>query len=722
MSGTDSGSSSAVDQARRTPPGRLSTWGPPRASGERHDLPAVQQPSGELTVAGLWRWLLDADVSAPRVTAGLIAWAPDVCALTSVLIERAHAFRFVVSPPAGQVWPPPTSEPFGAWVTIAASAWREAMDGSDEPPPPAQVQRLWSIILDHLDTPIHVVAEGRPWQLCEAVLALHAIADEASAGLAAGRSDGAPGSVFLAKGAELLARHGSAARQPADRVTLVPKGRTTSVGITHRSVSRYVATVWDGIDVVWHAVPMQRMGSRGLARHANVLLLPWPLRIRESDFVPVPGSVRRQERQPFGFFTYEPSEPLDLDLVERLIDAALEEVDGVDVVVLPEGCLDESQIAPFEALLQRRGVPMLVSGLRPEPSAPSQFPRNEVHTGLLLGDRWWHYRQHKHHRWFLDSGQIEAYNIAGALHPNVRWWEAMDLPKRSVHFLQLGGGVTVAAVVCEDLARLDGVAELIRSVGPTLVVTLLLDGPQLASRWTARYASVLADDPGSAVLTLTALGMALRSQPRGLPPSRVIAMWKDPVRGLREIACDPGSQAVLLKVVLDRSSRHAADGRAPVDDVTDFHLAGVHQLAAGPAPEGARAGVTDLPDADRTSADPTEPALDPTELSVLSAWAQAVAEALVAGGSVGEVLAQATRGAAWRAAAATPEPSDQLQVAIDMLGRAAAAGLAAATGSSSRAESVRAMRAAIDAAATHGDPLSVLACMVLASRLGPPEQ
>jgi hypothetical protein len=45
------------------------------------------------------------------------------------------------------------------------------------------------------------------------------------------------------------------------------------------------------------------------------------------------------------------------------------------------------------------------------------------------------------------------------------------------------------------------VAELLRDVGPALVVTILLDGPQLGSRWTAPCASVLADDPGSAVLT-----------------------------------------------------------------------------------------------------------------------------------------------------------------------------------------------------------------------------
>jgi hypothetical protein len=675
-----------------------------------HPRSAVQPMAGDLTVAGLWRWLLDGDVADPRLHASLLAWAPDVCALTGVLLERAHAFRFVVSPPAGQAWPPPGDEPFGARVAAAAAAWRATMDGGEDESPPQEVRRLWSIVLDHVDTPVRALAEGRPWVVCEAVLALHAIADEASAGLTAGRSSGGPGSVFLAKGRELLARHGSVSRQPADRVTVVPKGRTTSVGITHRSLSRYVATAWDGIDVVWHAVPMPRPSVRAVARHANVLLLPWPLRIQASDFVPVPGTVRRPEREPFGFFRYEPSEPLDLHLVEGLLDAALVQVDGVDVVVLPEGCLDESQIAPFEAVLQRRGVPMLVCGLRPDPVAPGQFPANAVHTGLLLGDRWWHYRQDKHHRWFLDAGQIEAYDIAGALPPGIRWWEAMDIPKRSVHFLDLGGGVTVASVVCEDLARLDGVAELLRSVGPTLVVTLLLDGPQLATRWTARYASVLADDPGCAVLTLTALGMAVRSRPRGLPPSRVIAMWKDPFRGLREIACDPGSQGVLLQLELDaRASRHAADGRVPVDDVADLRLAAVHQLAARSTAGAAPARPVRPPTA--------APGLQPTELSVLSAWAQAVAEAMVAGGSVGEVLAQAARGAPWRAAAGTTEPSDRLQAALDVLGRAAAAGVAAVSEGPTGRPLLPAMRDAVDAAAVPGDEVGALACAVLASRL-----
>ena len=62
----------------------------------------------------------------------------------------------------------------------------------------------------------------------------------------------------------------------------------------------------------------------------------------------------------------------------------------------------------------------------------------------------------------------------------------------------VGEGITIVSLVCEDLAQNDDVAEVIRSVGPTIVSTHLLDRPQLTSRWSARYASVLADDPGSA--------------------------------------------------------------------------------------------------------------------------------------------------------------------------------------------------------------------------------
>src|SRR5262249_57858169 len=109
--------------------------------------------------------------------------------------------------------------------------------------------------------------------------------------------------------------------------------------------------------------------------------------------------------------------------------------------------------------------------------------------------------------------------------------EAMEVPRRKVHFVELGDEIALVSLVCEDLAQIDGVAEVVRSVGPTVVFTPLLDGPQLGSRWAARYASVLADDPGSAVLTLTSFGMVQRSRPARRDASAVVALWKTPARG-----------------------------------------------------------------------------------------------------------------------------------------------------------------------------------------------
>src|SRR5215813_12796296 len=104
----------------------------------------------------------------------------------------------------------------------------------------------------------------------------------------------------------------------------------------------------------------------------------------------------------------------------------------------------------------------------------------------------------------------------------------MEVPRRTVHFVEHGDENTIVSLVCEDLAQIDNVAEVIRSIGPTVVFTPLLDGPQLNSRWAARYASVLADDPGSAVLTLTSYGMVQRSRPHGRDASPVVALLKDP--------------------------------------------------------------------------------------------------------------------------------------------------------------------------------------------------
>jgi hypothetical protein len=144
--------------------------------------------------------------------------------------------------------------------------------------------------------------------------------------------------------------------------------------------------------------------------------------------------------------------------------------------------------------------------------------------------------------------------------------------------VDLGGGATSTALICEDLARQDEVAEIIRGIGPTTVFALLLDGPQIASRWSSRYASVLADDPGSTVMALTSLGMARRSRPENATPSRSIALWKDAERGLREIELSPDADAVLLVTSEGRETAWTADGRRHADTTPRLVLDEVRQL------------------------------------------------------------------------------------------------------------------------------------------------
>jgi len=250
----------------------------------------------------------------------------------------------------------------------------------------------------------------------------------------------------------------------------------------------------------------------------------------------------------------------------------------VDAVVFPEAALTPSAIRDIERTLAQYDVPFLIAGVT-LPSTLAGLGRNYLHFGIRANGSWVHYEQDKHHRWCLDEGQIRQYHLSGSLDPKKRWWEAIELRERTLHIVDLGGGMTTTPLVCEDLARLDEVADLVRRIGPSLIVAVLLDGPQLATRWPCRYASIVADDPGSAVLTLTSLGMTLRSRPPGKPRSRVIAHWNSPVEGITEIELAPGAGAVLLSLAVEGATLWTADGRRH-EGVPTLRLADVQQLRA----------------------------------------------------------------------------------------------------------------------------------------------
>jgi hypothetical protein len=615
------------------------------------------------TLATTWQ-----GAAGTPITDDLLSWPPDVFAFANMILDRSEAFRFVLSPI--EEWPPRC---YPDWVRLveeaahAWTAWAEDESGAF----PDLVHEVWGVVRERADTPLEDLAEGRDRRLIESLLTLHAIADEACAGLGVALDTSeVEACVYRARGRELLARTGSMARVDPRLLRVLPKVRTPPTG--RPAFSRYACIQGPGITARWHKMPSRHRGTDLQSEHATLLLLPWPLRVRASDFRPLDEPVQRPDKEPFGFFEFAPGEGLDFELLDGVLHAAREEAGSVDVVCLPESAVGEQELDDLEALLDEHGVAFVWTGVRQHSHQPGRFPSNWVHVGVnpafekgrTPGDHarpeWFHIRQDKHHRWSLDDSQIFQYHLGGILHPNIRWWEAMDVPRRRIQFVQVAE-LTLVALVCEDLAQNDDVAEIIRSVGPTVVMTGLLDGPQLTSRWAARYASVLADDPGSAVLTLTSYGMVQRSRPHRRDVSPVVALWKDPSRGVREIPLETGAQAVLLTVCMDRATRRSADGRWPVDNGSACFDVAVHQVHA------AMASSHWSPQLARTA---TPRALESDEVTVLTGWAEAVAEALAYGPDrTTAVLSNARPDAPWRPAIGLVQPTGRLADAIASLHR-----------------------------------------------------
>jgi hypothetical protein len=635
-------------------------------SALRSDPPSVTRTTGQ-TVASVWRAAADAPI-----TDALAQWPPDVFALTEVLLTEAQAFRFALSPPTGQQWPPPEPASWTDAVERAAHEWKAWVEEPAGSPPWLVADEL-EVLLKGVETPLDEVTQGRDWRLCQALLTLHAIADEACGGLSLAFDYGAGHAcLYRAQSRELLARAGSLSRIATCFLRVLPKARTPPTG--RASFSRYACVIRRKVQIGWYKLPFRTSGAGAEAERGNVLLLPWPLRVREIDFRAIPGSVRRLEKEPFGFFEFAPSEPLDLDLVDRTLRAAREEVGNVDIVMLPESALEEGEIPELEALLDGHGVASLRAGVRGRSGESDRRSGNWVHIGVNprldpsgpLGaggsQEWFHLRQDKHHRWSLDESQILQYHLGGVLHPHIRWYEAIDTPRPTVQFMETGAGTLTANIVCEDLTQNDEVSEIIRSVGPTFMTAFLLDGPQLASRWGARYASVLADDPGAAVLTLTSYGMARRSRPGRHDPSPVIALWKESDGGAREIPLEPGAHGVLLTVCGDVATRRSADQRRPADTGASIFYVALHQIRAAEAEEQARPA--------RPATTPLPPALDVDDLTILTGWAEAVAETLAYGADKTlPLIAEAGAGASWRGSFGLLEPPAPVAHAIEALER-----------------------------------------------------
>jgi hypothetical protein len=518
----------------------------------------------------------------PSTSAGVKPfWPPDAFALAASILKRSGAYTEVANR-----WPPQKyRDKKKTWhkaIERLSAEWRRQY--ARRPSWPRQVDRWWTVILANSGRPLQTVAASR--RLVVALVGVVAAADHACFGLGFflfGRGD---------KVDDRAVRNLSLNRTLCEaihpsRATVLPKAHNPLTGITLRSLTHNLA-LWDRPEVsaIWETFPVQKATSA-----LNVLLLPWPLKTSPKAFQPFTNRNALKLPRGVRLFAYNLAEAaLDVDRAGRLIGAAEQLAGSVEAVIFPELCMtlkDFRNIVPFA------NQQLLIAGLA-APATATHLGSNDV---AVLVDSATAVRppfiQGKHHRWRLDLTQIDQYGIGHRLDGKDVWWEAIEVKARQCNFFA-NDWMTFCVLICEDLARQDPVAELVRSVGPTLVIALLLDGPQIPERWPARYATVLAEDPRSSVLTLTSAGLVdlARCQYGGGP--RSIGLWKDAYSGARQIVLEPGAEGVLLRLTATNATEWTIDGRSDGGSTGYLRLTGIAQVGSPPETGKSFGGVVEV--------------------------------------------------------------------------------------------------------------------------------
>ncbi|PCH72010.1 MAG: hypothetical protein COC12_06880 [Rhodobacteraceae bacterium] len=351
-------------------------------------------------------------------------------------------------------------------------------------------------------------------------------------------------------------------------VCVLPKMRIAPVGATLRNVSRNLSLLPGRGEVRCY---WSNIGDTATPSEDNetldILLIPEPRRIGSIDFVPQANGNRTNNvlhREKWNWDNFdlaqnwiktEGNRAKFLADCAKLLLKAKRQSRCVNAVILPEYAVD---YALFEQICDKLKV------IEPRLEFVISGSSNNCHgqSGNMVLTRVWDSQEkpefhitnsrRKHHRWRMDRRQVEAYALSSALNPKiVNWWENTPLGRRELYFHRFRKASVFSVLICEELARSDPCHEILRSVAPNLIFALLLDGPQIQKRWPAQYASNLADDPGSSVLTFTSYGLIERANLQGhFDPNFSIAMWKDDTGKVVEIPMpqSDGPRGVLLSL------------------------------------------------------------------------------------------------------------------------------------------------------------------------------
>ncbi len=520
------------------------------------------------------------------------AWPPDVFCVCAAILQCSGAFAAVVEDRqtflAGR-----TSAERSKDIGDLAEKWRDSYLRRVNAP--HEIQSWWNVLKSEGRLAISSVGQSR--KCTGALLNLLAVADEACKGVGVYSTQPKRGakkeelieSEFLELTEFLLLFSQSIANGATlcqeihpSRGRVLPRMHTPQSGLTVRSLSHHLAYCPPSDICPEWKLSVERDDPY---YSFNLLIVPWPktvspIQFKKSKSVSISDSVGGGG---YGLFTYRLGKGPTLAYVKRLLAAAEKKWD-VHGVIFPELAMsinEYSKIANGVVTPNR----FVVAGVGKAAKSSSKCGANEAFWDIAVrgsGKKIFkgRFRQKKHHRWKLTKSQIVQYGLGANLHPEANWWEHISLEKRSLAFLNVRLWLTCTVLICEDLARPDPVGDLLRAVGPNLVIALLSDGPQTIGRWPGRYAGALADDPGSSVLTVTSSGMSRLSRPVNGTSRRseVVALWRDPKTGARELEIDEYTDGLVLNITAEYDEEWTADGRGDGKSSGYPILSGYHQI------------------------------------------------------------------------------------------------------------------------------------------------
>jgi hypothetical protein len=604
--------------------------------------------SRQLTIADIMTRVFPTGTSAEPVDSG-DAYAkapdfpPDLFAIAALLLQTGGAYHYLV--PSGKKTDWPSSSvcidpaDLAAWRD-AGSEWRNSY-----PKTPAVVDGLWSTLRasagEHVfREPEHKASPPEWWLVAYALMI---IADEASAdsGYPSATIHSDPRSndvnwVAVAVNANL--HESDEARLPADNhrrvyrqiasitmrvdrdvVCVQPKSHTPEVGCTPRTLVHNLSLLppRGAMRAHWQRPPQDLLPES--KTDLRLLLIPFPYVTKDTWFsgeeVLDEAQARASGAKPWGWFELRQRWLKGPEMVIQLVETLLKKAQASDLIngiVFPEYALDWATYKELADHLRDKHpeIEFLVSGSSDNCASEKGnfalsshfYPEDRDGKPVRMVST---SSRAKHHRWRIEGSQSDSYVLNDALDRKFVWWEKIPLPQREIHVNVFRKASVFTTMICEDLARSDPAHEVLKALGPNLVFVLLMDGPQLNYRWSARYANGLSDDPGSSVLTLTSRGLMARANERiaAMPPvdrgslsaNWTVGLWKDANSAAYPIECQPGAHAVVLTLKGTPTTESTLDGRDSQTAVAWERRGECRQISLDPLHDAALLALVEKP-------------------------------------------------------------------------------------------------------------------------------